>query len=76
MYKIILNQTRAIKQTNDAMLIQFTTDLGKFTSWVPKSMLIINAKLNLLLHSSFIATLKTEAGKFFKTEIELIKFRK
>lgn len=76
MYKIILTPSHAIRQTERALLIQFTTEYGKFTYWIPKSSFIINNKLNLLIHSDFLGVLKTKASKKFNTNKEgIIRYR-
>lgn len=63
MYKTIQNNTFAIVQTEKAILIEFSTDKGKFKTWVPKSQLIINAKKHLLIHKTFLIKLCEMAKK-------------
>lgn len=63
MYKTIQNNTFAIVQTDKAILIEFSTDKGKFKSWIPKTQLIINAKKHLLINRAFIVKLCEIAKK-------------
>jgi len=75
MYKTIQNNTFAIVQTDKAILIEFSTDKGKFKSWIPKSYLIINAKRHLLIHRNFLVKLCELAKQELQSKDNLIIFK-